>query len=223
MNTIMHTTFDRKNGKIIGRTVDNLTDKQKKVLDFIKNFTEENSFSPTYREIATHFDTTIKTAQDHIEALKKKGAITSVKGKSRSIKIIREGFKTDIDYLEIPIVGKIAAGIPILVEENIDSYITLPSKNFSKTGDYFALKVKGDSMKDEGIIDGDTAIIRSTNIAKNGMIVAASVGDDGLTLKTFYKEPNRIKLAPANEKYNPIFSQDVTIYGVLTTILRNYE
>ncbi len=203
--------------------MENLTEKQKEMLKFIEDYTLKNGLSPSYREMSDYFSISLGAVQDRVKSLKNKKILESMDGKSRSLRIKGEYGSNGLDYISIPVLGSIAAGFPILAEENIDYYINLPTKNFSKSGNYFALKVDGDSMIDEGIMNGDTAIIRSTDKAVNGKIVAASVGEKGMTLKTFFKETNRIKLMPANKDYKPIYSQDVTIHGVLTTILRNYE
>ena len=127
----------------------------------------------------------------------------------------------DSDLIGIPILGSVAAGMPILSEENFDGNIMLHRSMFKKNRKYFALKVKGDSMSGAGILEGDTAIIEKANTVHNGEIAVALI-DEAVTLKKFYKESTRIRLQAENPAYKPIYSQDVKILGRLFTLIRTY-
>ncbi len=198
-----------------------LTERQEEVLAFIKTFIETNKYPPTMREIASNFGITANGAYDHVKALEKKGWIHCDVNRSRAIGIIEK--ETNIEeIIEIPLLGNVAAGIPLLAEENFDGYIKIAASNLS-TGTHFALQVKGDSMQDIGIMDGDTAIMVQTQTAKNGDIIVAMVNDEAVTLKRFFKEKNRIKLKAENPVYPPIYSQNVRILGKLQYLVRSYE
>jgi repressor LexA len=123
--------------------------------------------------------------------------------------------------LEIPLLGSVAAGVPILAEENFDGNILLHHSMLKKNKKYFALKVKGDSMSGAGILEGDTAIIEKQNTVRNGEIAVAVI-DEAVTLKRFFRESSRIRLQAENPAYKPIYSQDVKILGRLSGIIRNY-
>jgi repressor LexA len=199
----------------------NLTDKQEEILLFIKEKIKESGFPPTVREMGDHFGITVKGAYDHLKAIEKKGYVRCGPNKSRAIEILvdREDIMP-IDAVNVPLVGRIAAGAPIFAEENIDDYLSFPGSMFAR-GEYFALKVKGDSMVDEGIHNGDIAIIKKQDTAQNGDIVAALV-DDEATLKIFKKAGGKIQLIPANEAYKPIIADMVEILGKLAGVFRRY-
>ncbi len=199
-----------------------LTPRQAEVLEFIKEYIEENSYAPAVRDIARYFEVTVKAAHDHLKALEKKGAIRSSQGISRSTGVI--GFQPQSkETIAIPVLGATAAGLPILAEENKEYDLHLPANMIEAKGSYFALHVEGDSMVNAGILDGDLAIIRQTQVVNNGEIVVARVGDDNhVTLKKFYLTPSAIELRPENPKYGSIISKDVTILGKLHLIIRDY-
>ncbi len=199
----------------------NLTERQEEVLAFIKTFIGTNKYPPTMREIASNFNITANGAYDHVKALEKKGRIHCDVNRSRAIGIIESETYTE-EIIEIPLLGNVAAGIPLLAEENFNGYIKIAASNLS-TGTHFALQVKGDSMQDIGIMDGDTAIMIQTQTAKNGDIIVAMVNDEAVTLKRFFKEKNRIKLKAENPVYPPIYSQNVRILGKLQYLVRSYE
>ncbi|HRR95358.1 MAG TPA: transcriptional repressor LexA [Candidatus Ratteibacteria bacterium] len=175
-----------------------LTERQREILKFIKNFTEKNGYPPTIEEIMRKFSFSSPNAViTHLSALKKKGVIERKENISRGI-IIKE---TDKIY-DIPIVGNIPAGIPLEEEENIEGYLTI-SENLLSRDEYFALRVKGESMKDAGIFDGDYVILKKDNEIKNGDIVVAYL-DNQYTVKYFYKKDSSIELRPANKLYTSI-------------------
>jgi repressor LexA len=199
-----------------------LTDRQKLVLSFIAEYIKKYSYPPTIREIAGHFSISAKGAHDHITALRKKGFLKQIDKRPRTMGLTSKIPGDNEDLIEIPLLGNVAAGTPILAEENFDGNIVLHRSLLKKNKKYFALKVKGDSMSGAGILEGDTAIIEKQSTARNGDITVA-VLDDAVTLKRFYKESSRIKLQAENPNYKPIYSQDVKILGRLSKIIRSYS
>ncbi|MCP5514705.1 MAG: transcriptional repressor LexA [Spirochaetales bacterium] len=197
-----------------------LTKRQAEVLDFIKDYRNKNSYPPTIREIAEFFSISVKGAYDHLKALEKKESIKCNLRRSRAIEVA-ENFDVD-EVINVPLLGNVAAGVPLLSEENLDGYIPVPVR-YLKKGQHFALKVKGDSMKDAGILEGDTALIVHQVTAENGNIVVALLNDEAVTLKRFYRETNRIKLKAENPVYPPIYTQNVRILGKLVCLVRNYD
>ena len=198
-----------------------LTKRQKQVLTFIVDFINSSKYPPTMREIASNFQITVNGAYDHVKALEKKGKIHCDVNRSRAIGIIK-GNEDIEEIIEVPLLGNVAAGKPLLSEENFDGFIKIPSSNLSN-GTHFALVVRGDSMQDIGIMDGDTAIMVYRQTAENGDIIVAMVNDEAVTLKRFYKEKNRIKLKAENPVYPPIYSQNVRILGKLQYLIRSYD
>jgi repressor LexA len=197
------------------------TQRQREVLTFIAEYIHSHSYPPTIREVADHFAISVKGAYDHVAALKRKGRIKLGEDKrSRTMELVRtDGDREYFGIVDIPILGVVAAGRPILAEENWDGSIPVHASFLKKNRQYFALKVRGDSMKDAGILDKDTALIQKQNTARNGDIVVAVV-DEAVTLKRFFKETNRIRLQPENTAYNPIYSRDVRILGKLAYVIR---
>ena len=202
-----------------------LTTRQAEVLHFIRSFIEQHSYPPTMREIAAHFQISPKGAHDHVKALEKKGKIRYDEKRSRTIEPIEDpqSKENQEEIREIPLLGNVAAGSPLFAEENFDHMIPFPSAGLRASAKYFALTVRGDSMQDAGILDGDTAIFLQRSSADNGDIVVARVNDEAVTLKRFFRETNRIKLKAENPVYPPIYSQNVTILGKLEHILRSYQ
>lgn len=200
-----------------------LTDRQHEILNFVRSFCEEHGYPPTIRECATHFNISLRAVQCHFAALQKKGYLSQPEKQSRSIRVLVDDSASVQRTLfrSIPLLGSVAAGKPLLSEENYDGSVDL-AESFMKTdGIYFALRVCGDSMIDAGIFDGDLAVIRQSSTAENGQIVVA-VLDDAITLKRFFKESCRIRLQPENSSYKPIFCQNVHIAGILSGIIRMY-
>jgi repressor LexA len=197
-----------------------LTDRQKEVLSFIRGYTEIHPYPPTIREVADYFSISVKGAHDHIAALKRKEYLKQADKRSRTMEIVRDAGSPG--YIEIPILGTVAAGRPILSEQNFDGTLILHPSMLKKGKTYFALRVKGDSMSGVGINDGDTAIIEQQNIFRNGEIAVALMDDEKLTLKRIYRESTRIRLQPENPSYQPTYSQNVKILGRLAKIIRSY-
>jgi repressor LexA len=198
-----------------------LTERQKDVLSFIAEYLKIHSYPPTIREIADHYSISVKGAHDHITALRKKGYLKQIDKRPRTMGLTHAQMEESSQMLEIPLLGSVAAGAPILAEENFDGNIMIHHSMLKKNRKYFALKVKGDSMSGAGILEGDTAIIEKQNTVRNGEIAVAVI-NEAVTLKRFFKESSRIRLQAENPAYTPIFSQDVKILGRLSGIIRNY-
>ena len=197
-----------------------LTGRQREVLAFITEYISTHTYPPTIREVADHFSISVKGAYDHVAALKKKGRLTNGDKRSRTLGVIGEPEKKEAEtFIDVPIIGTVAAGRPILTEENWDGTFPVHSSMVKQTSNYFMLKVRGDSMIQAGIIDGDFALIEKRDTAQNGEIVVAVV-DEAITLKRFFKENHRVKLQAENPNYSPIYSQDVRVVGRLAYIFR---
>ena len=199
-----------------------LTKRQEETLDYIKQYVDEHNYPPTIREMAASFNISVKGAYDHIKALEKKGRIKCDGNRSRTIEILDRKEVPQPETVQIPILGKVAAGQPIFTEENYDGKLDMPASSYGK-GSYFALHVSGDSMQDIGILDGDVAIFNQKNTADNGDIVVAMINDEAYTLKRFFREKNRIKLKAENPIYPPIYTQNVKVLGKLKCIVRDYD
>ena len=165
----------------------------------------------------------MRAVQDHISALQKKGFISTEQKRSRSIRIL-EDKKQSISKIfvdKVPLLGTVAAGRPLLCEENLDGYVNLTEPFIRPGKTYFALRVRGSSMINAGILEGDLAVIEQSSTAVDGQIVVA-VLDDAITLKRFYKESARIRLQPENPDFQAIYCQNVRIVGILSSIVRTY-
>ena len=196
------------------------TERQKEVLGFIAAYINIHTYPPTIREVADFFSISIKGASDHLTALRKKGLLKQGDKKYRTMELVGAGGEED--FTEIPILGTVAAGRPILALENMEGSIKMHRTLLRNKAKYFALKVKGDSMEEAGIMDGDMAVIEYQSTVRNGEIAVVML-DDAVTLKTFYKESTRIRLQPENSKYSPIYcSRDVRVLGRLAHIFRSY-
>lgn len=197
-----------------------ITARQQEVLDFISDFTKENTYPPTVREIGTHFGISLRAVQDHIAALQKKGALSQSQKKARSLTLTQT--KANLPFIsKVPLLGTVAAGKPLLSEENLDGYVNLTEPFVRPGKTYFALRVRGQSMVNAGILEGDLAVVEQAQTAVDGQIVVAVI-DNAITLKRFYKESDRIRLQPENPAFEPIYSRDVTIVGILSNIVRTY-
>jgi len=198
-----------------------LTERQKEVLSYIADYKNKHSYPPTIREIAEYFSMSVKGAHDHITALKRKGWIKHEDKRPRTLEITNSKKEDNSSIIDIPLLGNVAAGVPLLAEENFERNIPVHSSFLKKNKKYFALKVKGDSMSGAGILDGDLAIIEKQNVVHNGEIVVA-VLNEAITLKRFYKESSRIRLQPENPAYKATYSKDVKILGRLSGVIRSY-
>lgn len=196
-------------------------DKQTEIYNFLKTYTENKGYPPSVREIceAVSLKST-STVHGHLKRLEKKGLIKRDPTKPRALEIV-ELNTSKREMLNIPIVGKVTAGVPILATENIEDYFPIPIEYIKHDSDLFMLRVKGTSMIEVGINDNDLAIIEKTSVASNGDIVVASI-ENAATIKTFYKEKDRIRLQPQNKLLDPIYVDDCTILGKLVGIYRSY-
>lgn len=197
-----------------------LSDKQQVILNFLKQEIIKKGYPPSVREIceAVGLKST-STVHGHLERLEKKGLIRRDPTKPRAIEIVDEDFQlARREMVNIPIVGKVAAGSPILAVENIEDYFPIPV-DYAPNTDAFMLRVKGDSMINVGIFENDLILIKQQQIAKNGDIVVALI-EDSATVKTFYKEANGIRLQPENDNMEPIFVSDVSILGKVVGLYR---
>ncbi len=200
-----------------------ITDRQKEVLTFISSYTEENSFPPTVRDISNHFGISLRAVQDHILALQKKGYLSQSQKKARSIRVLSDCRNKEPETFigRVPVLGTVAAGKPLLSEENLDGYVNLTEPFVRPGKSYFALRVRGQSMINAGILDGDLAVVEQASTAQDGQIIVAVI-DDAITLKRYYKEAERIRLQPENPSFQAIYCTDVRIVGILSNIVRTY-
>jgi repressor LexA len=199
-----------------------LTNRQQQVLDFIINYVRDVGYPPTVREIGSEFKISSKGAYDHIIAIEKKGYIRRDPAKPRAIELMDfVPGRVPGSVIEIPVVGKVAAGEPLLATQNIEKTILL-SSDMIKTEAPFALRIKGDSMVGAGILEGDYVIVKQQRAAEQGDIVVALI-DDEATVKRFYKAGDHIKLQPENPSMEPITVKDVTILGKVIGLFREVQ
>lgn len=200
----------------------NLSSKQQLILDFLKKEIKQNGYPPTVREICDAVGlSSTSTVHAHLETLERKGYIRRSPTKNRSTEILEEDFYGNArEQVNVPIVGQVAAGVPILAEENIEDTFPIPI-DYVKNDSCFMLHVKGDSMVEEGILDGDLVLVRQQQTATNGDIVIAML-DDSATVKTFYRENGHIRLQPANKAFSPIIVRDCEILGKVIGLYRRY-
>lgn len=205
-----------------------LTERQNEILSFIHQFRDENGYPPTLREIGKRFGiSSTFGVKRHLDALVKKGYLNIESNASRGISIVRndpvkiEEERND-SFRKIPIVGRVAAGSPILALENIEGSIVIDSVFIKKTEDCFALKVKGDSMINAGIFENDLVIVAPRSNASTGDIIVAML-DDEVTVKTFEKKSDKMRLLPHNDNYQPIEineTKEFKIIGKVTGVVR---
>lgn len=198
-----------------------LTAKQQRVLDVIRTAMRERGQPPTVREIGQEIGVASScTVQRHLDALVKKGYITRDRYKYRSIQLADTPYPLFARALNVPVLGSIAAGAPILAVENIEDTFPLPA-DLVGNDEVFMLRVKGDSMIDAGIFDGDLVAVRQQPDASNGDIVVALLEDEA-TVKRFYRENGQIRLQPENPNYPPILTRDVKILGKVILSIRRF-
>jgi repressor LexA len=199
-----------------------LTTKQQKVLDVIRGALRQSGQPPTVREIGREIGVLSScTVQRHLDALEKKGFISRNRYKYRSIELTDSPIPPFVRAVNVPILGQIAAGAPILAQEHIEDTFPLPMDLVSDSDDVFMLRVKGDSMINAGIFDGDLVAIRQQNVAHNGEIVAAMIEDEA-TVKRFYKDGRKIKLVAENPAYAPIVTDNCQILGKVILSIRRF-
>lgn len=200
-----------------------LTLKQKAVYDYLKSEIRAQGFPPSVREICEAVGlSSTSSVHAHLETLERKGYIKRSPLKNRSIEILEEDFyQSSREMVNVPIIGKVTAGEPILAVENIEDYFPIPVEYAGNSNTFF-LKVQGDSMINKGILNNDLVLIKKQNTANNGDIVVALINDSA-TIKTFYREKNHIRLQPENPAYEPIIVKTVSILGVISGLFRRYK
>lgn len=193
-------------------------DTQQRILDYIEKYIEENGYAPSVREIGQAVDLkSTSTVHGHLNRLEKKGLLHREAMKPRTIDVTKEDKP---QLLKLPVLGKVAAGVPILAEENAEGYVQLPDSIVGR-GEHFVLEIRGDSMITAGIMNGDFVVVKRQQTAQNGDIVIAMI-DDEATCKRYFKEPNRIRLQPENPRMQPFYAREVTILGKVTAVYRSY-
>lgn len=197
-----------------------LTKKQKEILDFVSEFIKVNDYSPSYREIADNLGlSSPATIYEHVKGLEDKGYVKAESGRARSLELTAVSrFKKAI---ELPLAGLITAGEPIEAIEEHET-ITVPA-NIVRDENSYVLKVRGESMIEDGILDGDYVIVERNFYPQNGDVVVALLDNTYATLKRYYRETNRIRLQPANSTMKPIYAENPAIQGIVRGIFRTFE
>ncbi len=197
--------------------MNNLTQRQKEILEFVSGYIKEKGMSPSYDEIRDKFGlSALSTVHEHITELVEKGFLRRDERKERGLYLPAKRQQ----YIEVPLIGAIACGKPIEAIEIPDEFIKVARED-SLRGNIYALKARGDSMIQEGIFDGDLIIVKKQSTAENGDTVVAIIDDNQATLKKYYQEKEKIRLQPANPEFAPIYRTEVEIRGVVVKIIRN--
>jgi repressor LexA len=196
------------------------TDKQQRILEVVKAFTAERGYPPSVREIGERVGlSSSSTVQSHLKTLERRGLLKRDPTKPRALVAPRTAEEGPaVASVTLPIVGRVAAGVPITATENLEDHFVLPASWAPRRGG-FVLRVKGDSMIDAAILDGDLIVVEPQQTAHNGEIVVAMI-DDEATVKRFYREDGRIRLQPENAAMAPIYADDVTIVGRVEAVIR---
>jgi repressor LexA len=196
-----------------------LTKRQQEIFEFVKRYVGEHGYPPTVRDIGKAIGlTSSSTVHAHLANLEKVGLLRRDPTKPRAIEVLVDKAKQVVAPNGLPLVGQVAAGQPVLADENIEDYVPVPEIAGGEQGE-FLLRVKGDSMKDAGILDGDHVVVRRQKAARNGEIVVALVGEEA-TVKRFYKENDHVRLQPENSAMEPIRSKEVRVLGQVVGVLR---
>jgi repressor LexA len=195
-----------------------LTKRQQEIFDFIKRYSARHGYPPTVRDIGKAIGlTSSSTVHAHLANLEKLGLLRRDPTKPRAMEILEKA-KRAVMPSGLPLVGRVAAGQPILAEENIEEHVAVPSVAGGDDGDY-VLRVAGDSMKNAGILEGDYVVVHSQDTAQNGDIVVALLGEEA-TVKRFFKETDHVRLQPENEALEPILTRDVHVLGRVVGVFR---
>lgn len=197
--------------------------KQQEILDYIKEEILKKGYPPTVREICetVHLKST-SSVHSHLETLEKNGYIRRDPTKPRAIEICDDSFQmVRTEMVSLPVIGRVAAGQPILAQENVEDYFPVPAE-IVPAGDSFILNIHGDSMINKGILNGDKVFVNACSTAENGEMVVALIGDSA-TVKTFYKEDGHIRLQPENDTMDPIIVDDCQILGKVFGVLRFFR
>ncbi len=196
-----------------------LTKRQKEIFEFINGYASKHGYPPTVREIGKAVGlTSSSTVHAHLANLEKIGLLRRDPTKPRAIELLIDRARKVIRGPGLPLVGQVAAGEPILAEENIEEYVDVPEAIGGEDSDY-VLRVQGDSMRDAGILEGDYVVVKSAEKADNGEIVVALVGEEA-TVKRFFKEKDRVRLQPENKAYKPIRTKDAQLLGRVVGVFR---
>ena len=196
----------------------NLTKKQKQILDFVTQFIQSNEYAPSYREIAEYFGySSTATVHEHLKSLEDKGLISSSQNAARSLEVVNQRFGKAI---ELPLAGLITAGEPIEAIQTNET-IAVP-QSMIRDENSFVLRVKGESMIEDGILDGDYVIVERSFYPNNGDVVVALLDNTYATLKKYYREKDRIRLQPANRTMKPIYAKNPAIQGIVKGIMRTF-
>lgn len=202
--------------------MNNISSRQKTILDFIKSEVKEKGYPPSVREIGEAVGlASSSTVHGHLERLEKKGYIRRDPTKPRAIEILDNDGKTNSEdgVIRVPLIGKVTAGDPITAIQNTEEYYPLPV-SMIKNSEVYMLTIQGDSMIEAGIFDGDYVIVRKQSTANNGEIVVAMTDEDEATVKRFFKEKNHIRLQPENSTMEPIILDNATILGKVIGVIR---
>lgn len=198
--------------------------RQKQILNFIRDYIEKYGYSPTLGEIAEAMGvSSLATVHEHIQTLIAKGVIRKYEGSVRGIEVIDQKIAVPIRGIELPVLGYIAAGQPIMPYTDPDATIAVSSTLVSPLRKSFVLQVKGDSMIEDGILDGDYVVIEAQDFAYDGDIVVALLDNGLATLKRYFREPDRIRLEPANSAMDPIYATAVQIQGKCVGVIRRFN
>ena len=208
-----------------------ISKRQQAIYDFIKSYTEDHGYPPSVREIGSAVGlASPSTVHMHLKALEELGLIKRDSKKPKTIEVVQKQDKTEPQLVSVdqavartvitlPLVGRVAAGTPILAEQNVEETLTLPTSIVGDSSS-FILRVRGESMINAGIFDGDYIIVKEQHDARNGEIVVALI-DDSATVKTFYREKDRIRLQPENDNMAPIYADNPVILGRVTALIRS--
>ena len=197
-----------------------LTPKQRALCEFVRSYTKERGYPPTIREIGTHLGLrSPSTVSFHLKKLREAGVLSLEEGKTRSITLAQDALPPTLERGQVPLVGEVAAGAPILAEECIEDYI--PFDTGAHPEDFFALRVRGESMLGAGILPGDLVVVRSQPEANSGEIVVALFEDEA-TVKTYRVKDGRVWLMPENPEYQPIDGTYAEIIGKVAAVVRRY-
>jgi repressor LexA len=195
------------------------TEKQQRILDVIRQFTSERGYPPSVREIGERVGlSSSSTVQSHLKTLERRGLLKRDPTKPRALTQPRGDDFQRVESATLPVIGRVAAGVPITATENLEDQFVLPASWVPRTGG-FMLRVKGDSMIDAAILDGDLIVVEPRPTANNGEIVVAMI-DGEATVKRFYREGSRVRLQPENASMAPIYADDVTIVGRVEAVIR---
>ena len=205
--------------------MEKITNKQAETLTFIKKYMVQHGFPPSVREICKGMDlSSPATVHAHLKQLEKKGIIRKESNKFRTIELLVENefAKKNDELVKVPLLGKVSCGSPIEAIEQPDEFFDLPASLIPSRETIFTLKCSGDSMINVGIYDGDFVIVQKQKVARNGEIVVALTEDNEVTLKTFYKEKDHIRLQPENDNMEPIILSNCTILGKAIGLYRKF-